>query len=85
MAAAASLLILGESDVHASIMNWLDSPEKQHHVAMIRELARVKNGRLLMFARPAIERANAESQLAHGPDGFMEQLLRRIPSTATQP
>lgn len=84
MAAAASLLILGESDVRTPIVNWLDSPEKQHHAAMVRELARVKDGRLLVFARPGIERAAAESRLAHGRDSFMEQLLQRIPNTETQ-
>jgi HEAT repeat protein len=79
MAAAASLLMLGEIDVRTPIMNWLKSPEKWRHVAIIRELARAKDGRLLMFARTAIEKVADEDRTGFGSAEFVEQLLKRIP------
>lgn len=79
MAAAVSLLMLGETDVCKPIMTWLESPEKWQSDAIIRELVRVKDGRLLVFARTAIEKVADEDRMRSGSAGFIEQLLKQIP------
>ena len=73
MAAAVSLLVLGETDVRKPILAWLQGPEKG---PILPHLARVKEGRLLIFARPALERL---SESDHDPRNLVNQLLQGIP------
>ena len=85
MAAAVSLLLLGETDVRKPILDWLQaSTTWPHNDAIVRQLDRVKEGRLLVFARAAIEQLAAEkrkrNRRAFGtPVSLEQQLLQRIP------
>ena len=83
MAAAVSLLLLGETDVRKPILDWLRaSTTWPHNDAIVRQLDRVKEGRLLVFARAAIENLAAEkrNRRAFGTAvSLEEQLLQRIP------
>ena len=81
MAAAVSLLMLGETDVREPILAWLKSAEKRPPRAMVGQLARVKEGRLLVFALAALRKlaedddSSAWSDYATTP----AKLLQRIP------
>ena len=79
MAAAVSLLVLGETDVRKPILAWLQSPEQWPRNAIVRQLAEVNEGRLLVFARAAIERLAQESGNDFDSGSTAMQLLRRIP------
>ena len=81
-AAAVSLLILGETDVHKPILAGLRSPNRWEQSSMLDQLDRVQDGRLLAFARSAI--AAAAENLRQ--DSYRYQktqgLLQRIPPPA---
>lgn len=79
IAAAVSLFILGERDVQAAILGWLESSEVWQADETLRQLERVRDGGSLVFARAAIQRlADQPARRAYG-DNLAQRLLQRIP------
>ena len=73
IAAAVSLLVLGERDVEPAIVGWLGSSAAEEARETLRHLERVRDGRDLTFARAALQ------PLADEPGGLAKRLLARIP------
>ena len=81
-AAAVSLLLLGERQAEKQIVAWLRSPEYQQRHSILTQLERVENGRLLAFAREALEELakharQSDPRAAHD-DTRLQRLLGRI-------
>ena len=78
-AAAVSLLIMGRTDVRPQILTWLTSQLVNEAYAIVSELERVADGRLLQFARPAIEAWAGRTDLSSYQTQRFVALLQRIP------
>lgn len=79
MAAAVSLLVLGQKDVERQILAWLDSPDRWEPRQIALRLDRVEDGKSLVFARDRIEKLS-EQFWRHSDDaGRLRSLLERIP------
>ena len=79
-AAAASLLILGETSAQESILSLLKSHHNFEFSDLVQNLERVSDGQKLVFAKDAlILRLEKERAQKHRPNSRLSQLIARIP------
>jgi HEAT repeat protein len=76
---AVSLLLLGEKDVETHIVAWLKSPEHSERNSTLNQLDRVKDGRLLVFAREPLQTLANQVHMSSFEEKRLERLLGRIP------
>ena len=80
-AALASLLVLGQKDVEKQILTVLRSPDRWEPMTMVVELDRVRDGRLLVFARAEIEKVAREAPRHSRARQVAPKLLQRMPKS----
>jgi len=78
MAAAASLLILGQETARQSIIEWLDSPSEWSKRTMLQQLARVKDAAKLSFAQRRIESIAWEKKLHRSTREAADSVLQNL-------
>lgn len=79
MAAAVSLLVLGQKDIERQILAWLDSPDRWEPRQIALRLDRVEDGNALVFARDRIEKLSKQYWRHSDDAGRLRSLLERIP------
>jgi HEAT repeat protein len=80
VAAAVSLLLLGELAPRGDVLQWLNGPDVGERALALRQLARVKDPARLEFARAAIERIAKDPATRETLAEYARTLLQRFPA-----